>query len=326
MANDELVSVIVPIYNVEKYLQRCIDSIINQTYKNLEIILVDDGSKDSSGQICDDYTKKDKRIVVIHKKNGGLSDARNAGMKKAKGAYITFIDGDDEILPDYVKILYRNICKYNCGISACSYITLKHKPTKPIKSKNHKTIVYPQKEAIIEMLTSNSFTVSACSKLYRADIVRGIQFPVKKLCEDNGTTYKFFLRSDSICHYQKPLYIYYQNKNSIMRQKFSWKKHDLIELTDKMCDDLIKIYPDLRDVLERRKIHSRISFLRQAYLYRDVDKKDSRIIDAKNYVFNRKEEFKNNNFITRKDKLALFCLKCGDNVFSFATIIFEKVR
>lgn len=112
-----LISVIVPIYNVEKYLVRCVDSIVNQTYKNLEIILVDDGSPDRCPQMCDDYAEKDSRIKVVHKKNGGLSDARNAGMAVATGEYISFIDSDDWIETSMFELLLNNIFQYDCEIS-----------------------------------------------------------------------------------------------------------------------------------------------------------------------------------------------------------------
>ena len=116
---EELISVIVPVYNVEKYLEKCIDSIINQTYQNLEIILVDDGSTDGSGKICDEYSRKDNRIKVIHKENGGLSDARNIGIKNANGGLIGFIDSDDYITENMFEVLQKDLRKYNADISSC---------------------------------------------------------------------------------------------------------------------------------------------------------------------------------------------------------------
>ena len=119
MNKQDLISVIVPVYNVENYLKRCLDSIINQTYQNIEIILIDDGSTDNSGNLCEDYKKIDNRIKVVHKTNGGLSDARNTGIKKAKGKYITFVDSDDYVEYDYVEYLYNLIKKYDTNISFC---------------------------------------------------------------------------------------------------------------------------------------------------------------------------------------------------------------
>ena len=121
---EELISVVVPVYNVEKYIDKCINSIINQTYKNLEIILVDDGSPDNCGNICDEYAKKDNRIIVIHKENGGLSDARNTGIEVSKGKYITFIDSDDYISDNYVSFLYNLIIEYKADISIGKHYVL----------------------------------------------------------------------------------------------------------------------------------------------------------------------------------------------------------
>ena len=118
---EQLVSIIVPIYNVEKYIKECIDSIINQTYKNLEIILVDDGSPDCCPKICDEYSKKDKRIKVIHKENGGLSSARNAGLDVAKGEYVSFIDSDDVVDEKFIETLYNLCIENNCDISECNF-------------------------------------------------------------------------------------------------------------------------------------------------------------------------------------------------------------
>ena len=131
------ISVILPVYNVEKYLRKCLDSVINQTYKNLEIILVNDGSTDNSGKICEEYALNDKRIKVIHKENGGISSARNAAIDIAKGQYITFIDSDDDVELDYIGYLYDILKKFNCKMSVCTHNIVKN--TKIKKSFNLKT-------------------------------------------------------------------------------------------------------------------------------------------------------------------------------------------
>ena len=141
---EELISVILPIYNVEKYLEKCLKSVINQTYKNLEIILVDDGSKDNSPQICDEYAVKDKRIVVIHKSNGGLSDARNAGIEIAKGKYIALIDSDDYVEKDYVQFLYQLIKENNAEMSICSHTVLYTNRTRIEKETGEHLVLDPK--------------------------------------------------------------------------------------------------------------------------------------------------------------------------------------
>lgn len=218
---NKLVSVIVPVYNVEKYLSRCIDSIINQTYKNLEIILVDDGSPDRCGDICDQYAIKDSRIKVIHKKNGGLSDARNAGINLAKGDYITFIDSDDWIHPKYIETLYDLVKKHNADISVCNFIRT--------TSEDHNdeislidVIAFNKYEAL-EQFTDKYYVqmVIACGKLYKKDLFHNVRFPVGRIHEDEFTTYKLIYNANKIVFTTTPLYYYWQREDSIMGSGFN---------------------------------------------------------------------------------------------------------
>ena len=185
----EKISIIVPVYNVEKYLKKCIDSIINQTYKNIEIILVDDGSKDSSGRICDEYIEKDKRIVTIHKKNGGLSDARNEGIKKATGKYLSFIDSDDYIEENMIGNLYKSIIENDSDISTCAKI-IEYSNKKIIKN-NKSNFCINNNEAMKRMLTFDEIDTSACDKLFKKDLFLNIKFPVGRYYEDIITKEKF---------------------------------------------------------------------------------------------------------------------------------------
>ena len=167
---EELISVILPIYNVEKYLEKCLKSVINQTYKNLEIILVDDGSKDNSPQICDEYAVKDKRIVVIHKSNGGLSDARNAGIEIAKGKYITLIDSDDYVEKDYVQFLYQLIKENNAEMSICSHTVLYTNGTR-IEKETGEHLVLDPKTTLEKILYDEGIDLSAWAKMYKANTI-----------------------------------------------------------------------------------------------------------------------------------------------------------
>ena len=216
----DLISVIVPIYNVEKYLNRCVDSIINQTYKNLEIILVDDGSPDNCGKICDEYAKKDKRIKVIHKKNGGLSDARNAGIDLAKGKYIGFVDSDDYIEKDMYSYLYNLVLENNAQISICNWyeVNENERIDKNIKF-NDFTI---GKDRAIEMLIQDKIIKNyAWNKLYDISLFKkyDIRYPYGRKMEDVGTTYKLFYYSKKIAIGNKPEYNYIIRSNSIMNSK-----------------------------------------------------------------------------------------------------------
>lgn len=212
----ELITVIVPIYKTEKYLQRCVDSIINQTYKNLEIILVDDGSPDNSGQICDLYAKLDKRVKVLHKKNGGLSDARNAGIDIAQGEYISFLDSDDWIDERYIDRLYQLLINSNSDISVCNFVRTSHEN---IQVDNAKIEVYEYSnfQALEQLFGEyNVQMVTAWGKLYKRELFIDIRYPVGRIHEDEYTTYKLIYLAKKIIFTREKLLYYWQRNDSIM--------------------------------------------------------------------------------------------------------------
>ncbi|MBV5315067.1 MAG: glycosyltransferase [Prolixibacteraceae bacterium] len=224
-----LISVIVPIYKVEPYLKRCVDSILSQTYQNLEIILVDDGSPDNCGQICDDLAKTDSRIKVIHKPNGGLSDARNAGLEIAKGELIGFVDSDDFIHPDMYKDLLDQIKKNNADIAQCSFIRVTGDEKIPSNEPENLRIV-SNLEALEYIYTPYCVDfIVAWNKLYKKELFKDLRFPKSKIHEDEFTTYKLFYRSKKIALIDRKYYYYFQSPNSIIRSSFSVKKLDYAE-------------------------------------------------------------------------------------------------
>lgn len=258
-----LISVIIPVYNVEKYLKRCMDSVLNQTYTNLDVVLVDDGSTDQSGKICDRYQQIDSRVRVIHKKNGGLSDARNAGIENARGEYLTFVDSDDELVLDCIEYLYNLICKYNCYISGCDNQVIIEKNQKVYKKERYTDALVSSHEELKNILCEKSIGGSACGKLYKKELFSetGIRYPVGKLAEDTGTTYKFFLVVPSIaCGYQCK-YKYYVRANSITTADFKPEHFDFIEMADKMAHDVCQYFPDLRNAALGAQIRGRFSTL-----------------------------------------------------------------
>lgn len=227
---DELISVIVPIYHVEEYLEKCIDSILAQTYQNIEIILIDDGSDDSCPQICDEYQKKDSRIRVVHKKNGGLSDARNAGIDIACGKYYAFVDGDDIISPNYISFLYRAIVENDADISQCQFVEYGDiLPTFDFEYIN--PVMFSKLDMLRNLEQSNirTTTTVAWSKLYKAVLFEGIRFPFGKLHEDEFTTYRILMRCETIAFLNIPLYGYFNNAKGIIHSKISSKRLDAIE-------------------------------------------------------------------------------------------------
>ncbi|MFT8342950.1 MAG: glycosyltransferase [Clostridium beijerinckii] len=229
----DLISVIVPVYNVEKYLPQCIDSILNQTEKNLEIILVDDGSLDNSGKICDEFSKRDDRIIVIHKKNNGLSSARNAGLEIARGNYIGFVDSDDWLDKTMYEVLLKLLKENNSDISCCDFFktangndSIPHIDNEIINSYNN-----------LESL--NNFynglytqTVVAWNKLYKRELFKDISYPIGKIHEDEGTTYKLYYKANKITYTNRPLYYYRITPNSITTSKFNKKRLDIIYVYD----------------------------------------------------------------------------------------------
>lgn len=221
----ELISVIIPIYKVEDYIRRCVDSVLTQTYGNLEIILVDDGSPDKCGEICDEYAAKDKRVVSIHKKNGGLSDARNAGMEVCKGEYITFLDSDDWVVPDYIERLYRLLKDTGSDISACSFIKTSDEGAEP-DSSPEEVRVFSNIEALDKMESNTDIQlyiqlVVAWGKLYKRSLFEGVTYPVGKLHEDEFTTYKVIYRAQRIAITSAQLLYYWQREDSIMGAGFN---------------------------------------------------------------------------------------------------------
>lgn len=209
---NELISVIVPVYNVENFLDKCVKSIINQSYKNLQIILVDDGSTDKSGEICDKYSSKDNRITVIHKKNGGLSDARNKGIEVAIGEYISFVDSDDWIEQDLYETCMKHIgnCDIVCFSMQLDYSNGVHK-VKKIPRK----IILDNDQGIRYLNSYKNIDVSACNKLFRRKLFDNIRFPYKKLCEDCYIMYKLFLKAKNILILPYIGYHYYKRVGSI---------------------------------------------------------------------------------------------------------------
>ena len=215
MANNSLISVVIPVYNTEKYLDSCIESVLAQTYKNIEIILVDDGSADDCGTICDKYASEYDRIVVIHQDNCGLSMARNNGSKIAKGNFISFIDSDDYVSSNYIEYLMSLQTKYNADV-----VTTTAKLFSSDKCFVDEIIQMDyslSRDKALEMMCyRNPFGVSAWGKLYRRDLVLNNPYPEGKLHEDTATTYKIIGDSKVIAYGNQAVYYYYIRNDSIM--------------------------------------------------------------------------------------------------------------
>lgn len=218
-----LVSVIVPIYNVSQFIEKCVTSLLTQTYEKIEIILVDDGSPDDCPAICDAFAARDARVRVIHQHNGGLSAARNTGIQAAKGAYLAFVDGDDFVSPDYIETLL-NACEENhTKMAACGYIEYYSEERRTVVCVDE-PVVLSAEEAITDIFTmSNQVQVMAWNKLYARELfdTTDIRYPVGKIHEDVFTTYRYCAAAGKIACVNKPCYYYVQREGSIISQTFS---------------------------------------------------------------------------------------------------------
>lgn len=236
-----LISVIVPIYKVEKYLSKCIDSITSQEYNNLEIFLVDDGSPDQCGKICDEHASKDSRIKVIHKTNGGLSDARNVALDIMTGEYVTFIDSDDFVSPIYVSTLWNILNKYESDIAVSQHIIVNEGDQSISKAINNssKCYILERDEALETMFYQRLFDNAAWGKLYKSSLFKNIRYPKGLIYEDLGTTYKLLLLSKTIAYTPAQTYFYLQRNDSIEGEAFNAKKMDAIPIAKELLETII---------------------------------------------------------------------------------------
>jgi len=211
---DDLISVIVPIYNVSEYVEKCIQSLISQTHRNLEIILVDDGSTDDSGAICDQYADRNQRICVYHKKNGGLSDARNYGIERANGSFFAFVDGDDWVHPQMYELLYKFLKKENADVVTCGFE--RKNPSFAEKSVEMKDICYKvltREQALADIETP---LVVAWNKLYKKEIFDVCRYPAGRLHEDEFVIHEIFWQCNKVVTLETPLYFYTDRETSII--------------------------------------------------------------------------------------------------------------
>lgn len=240
------ISIIVPVYNVELYLQRCIDSILKQDFKDFELLLIDDGSTDKCSEICESYLQKDNRVKVIHKENGGLSSARNVGLEIAQGKYIGFVDSDDWISPYMYEKLY-SFCEEEkldmaiCGVKQC----YEEGKKETIYSKGKKRMIMDRKAALTELFVNSSFGEEAWNKLYRNHVFENIRYPEGKIHEDTFCICDIMEKCNKIGFTPETYYFYYQRSNSIMNSMKRIPTLDKIESVDLVLKHLKKFYPDI---------------------------------------------------------------------------------
>ena len=302
---EALVSVIIPVYNVEKYLKKCVDSVLNKTYRNLDIILVDDGSTDLSGKMCDELGIDDKRVTVIHKQNGGLSDARNAGLNVARGGYYAFVDSDDYISSDMIEIMVNSARENSCEIAICNMVRFS-------ESGESALFYHPVAQKQI-LLGENRFKTlkqpSVCNKLFKASLFQNIRFPKGKYYEDTFVYHELLYRAKCVVLTGSNSYWYLERSDSIVGSpKYTSRYFDFIEAVWKRAEFLIE--NNVKSYGEEACLSLYAAFSSAVkYIKRDRKNKQNFKIAREQYNFAYTVLMKQNNSISLKQKIRLFLLK-----------------
>lgn len=306
ISENSKISVIVPIYKVEKYIRKCIDSILNQTYKNLEVILVDDGSPDDCPSICDEYRKKDERVIVIHKTNGGLSDARNAGLNAVSGEYVTFIDGDDYYLPQAIEkmILIAKICNTNSIIKMKFFVVEENKEPH-IMGSTEKIHEYSCDE-YIKGICEKRLSESVCDKLFPMNLIGNLRFNKERLNEDFLFLSNLLLCGPKIIEIDYYGYCYFQRIGSISRSGYGKSLVDSVRNAEYMREKAIELN------LKVEKDFTRLLLFQLRALFITIPKSEykNKSIDYQ-YAVNLLRQFKNSIIrcnLTKIDKIMLLVI------------------
>ncbi len=300
-----LISVIVPVYNVERYLAKCIDSILAQTYPSLEIILVDDGSKDSSGAICDSYAKKDSRIRVIHKENGGLSDARNRGIEEARGEYLGFIDSDDYIDPDMYEVLYETLERHGADMSMCGVYEL-YDGQAAEQVPEISDFGCTSEEAMKIVIDGQINYAYAVNKLYKRELFDGIRYPVGKIIEDAFVILFLLEKTKKVALTNAKKYYYFHRENSITSRTFSKKHYDCIEAHENNYKFICEHHPALEKTARMRLYWSRFFVLDKMLCADNVEK--SEYMPLVKYIRRGAKYIICESILSRSRKIATFVL------------------
>lgn len=306
------ISVIVPVYNVQNFLEKCINSILSQTYKDFELLLIDDGSTDNSAVICKAAGALDGRIKYYYKENGGLSDARNFGLRHIHGKYVTFIDSDDWVEKSYLDYLYKSITAEDSDISTCIFMLCSEETTKPWKSLPETPVVVSGKDALVSLLYDDAINVSANGKLIRSTLFADIRFPVGRRFEDVGTTYKIIRDATTVAVGGASLYNYLMRPGSITHSG-AVGVYDRLELAEQAYADLLGEDAEVNRAAESYLVFHMLSVLRSIDLnYPDQRKKGNSL---------RREALKHgrgvlgNARVPLRNKVALLALVFGLDVY-----------
>lgn len=315
-AFDECVSVIVPVYGVERYLSACVESILRQTYDNLEILLVDDGSPDSCGEICDGFARRDSRVRVFHRPNGGVSAARNWAIDRAAGRYLTFVDSDDILSPHYIECLYRVLRMTDADISLCGNRNIPEQNWESAPSlwdgedfsvSEESVTVYSTKEAMRALLYQVPIDAAPWSKLFKRELFEGIRFPLNCWYEDIAIMPQLFHRAKRLAYCPYEGYGYLLRGEGTTLKRFSDEKMQLVDIVEKNERMILGWYPDLKAPAYSRTVRANLHIYSQIPMEKQYRNYRRRIGEN---VRKRRMTILADKGARRGTKLAL-CLTCG---------------
>jgi glycosyltransferase involved in cell wall biosynthesis len=314
------ISIIVPIYKVESYLRQCIDSIITQIYTNLEIILVNDGSPDNCGAICDEYAKKDKRIKVLHKKNGGVSSARNAGLNVASGEYLAFVDSDDWIESDMVEVLYQAIKISNADISCCNYY-LAYTNSNKVLNDTNETLIFNREQAIKQTLLNKYIFCSVWGKLFKKNLFDTVRFPLSiSYGEDAAVMIDILSVIEHVASINIPKYYYRQRKGSLIHITYNSKIIEVLDTAKKLLKIAEYNYPNILKFAEAGLLRTNLDVLSRMIFnkYYTCMPEYIKILSElrKNFRFMIKSEV-----LSRNEKIKIIAVKINIRLYKFIQFI-----
>ena len=308
-----IISIIVPVYNVEKYLKTCLDSVIKQTVKDIEILVIDDGSTDTGGRICDSYSEVDPRIRVFHKENGGLSSARNFGLALAKGDFIGFVDSDDYIEEDMYETLLTLIKKYDADMAMCGlYDMFDGKPRKVFQKKEE--IVAGKAEAIKMVMEAEIVSVTAVNKLYDRKLFDTVRYPEGKTAEDAFVILDLLEQCDKVAITTEQKYYYIHRGSSITTERFSKKNLDAIEAYEKNYQLIREKHPELLNEAKMRLCWSYFYVLDRLILDESGEHEDLKE-DVTHYLKENMRFILENKRFTKSRKMAALLLLLGNTPY-----------
>lgn len=319
-----MISIIIPVYNVEKYIKESVDSVINQTASDFEIVLVDDGSTDNSGKICDEYGARDSRIKVVHKENGGLSSARNSGVEVATGDYVLFLDSDDYISSNYIQRMNEELQKNSYDMIVCYTLDF-NDGEMPQLSKiegKQRTELTPE-QALENIYYQRLFDTNACGKLMRIDTIRKYPFVNGVLYEDFNNVHMFLDECEKILFLPETVYFYRQRNNSIMNSYFDERKFFLIEVAEKHLRYVQDKHPKIMDAAIRRYIYSNFHILGRIINKSEYEAKSK---ELRKNILNYKHSLLHNKNVGMKDKMAVRVLSVGMSPYRLFWNTFCKIK